>query len=154
MHIGQLNRRIDVEKQLAGFGQLGVFPESLLPDRVLQIRTLTVVVPMLPSLHSVHLVHVLLRGGIVQWHGRMVRIVGIKEPAAGIHVDVVVLGPPTWVDVSFGNHAVGVFVGLDAVLGLRTAGVAQRHATGDCQQSDPVEVGACVTAHCHASAAF
>jgi len=102
---------------VAYFDTLG---ERLAPGGVLQLDSMTVVIPVLPAFPPINQVRVLVGGRVVRGHRRTIWIAGIKVSAARIHLDAVVIRMPPWISVSLGDHIVRCSIRLKSMLWART----------------------------------
>jgi hypothetical protein len=59
VNIGKLERRVDVEFDRAIGTHFDVLGERLPPGGVLQLDSMTVVIPVLPAFHPINQVHIL-----------------------------------------------------------------------------------------------
>ena len=119
--VGQLDRRIDIELDYSLLADLDILAKLVSPGEVLITDAVPVVMPLFPALDAIDRVHVLVRDRVIRRHRRTIRIVIVVVTTARIHLDAVVRGGPAGIVVSLRDHVVGIAIGLQPVMGPRTA---------------------------------
>ena len=116
VHVGELERRVEVELDRTIVADLDIFGQRLAPFGILQFDSISVVMPVLPAFLAVSLKHVLVRGRIVRGHRRTIGVVRVKISTARINLDAIVGRAPPRIFVSLLDNAVSFSISVKSML--------------------------------------